>query len=139
MQQVRDAELPLLQLRLHRDQLLFRARQIAGELLAFGDQRRHIAAVATLSLRHADSLGIGIALGAQSVGLDLHRLALLLQSSQRLHIEHEAAARQIAGDGFRIGTQQLWIDHRESSPGRLARTRASASAILISSPRATGR
>src|SRR6185503_16879056 len=68
MQQVGNAELPLLQFGLYRDQLLFRDCEVEGELLALCNQRGDIA---TFGLRHADSLGIRIALRAQPIGLDL--------------------------------------------------------------------
>jgi hypothetical protein len=77
-------------------------------LLAFGDQGRH---VLPLALGHTDGLGVRIALGAQPIGLHLEGLPLILQGLERLDIQLETAARQVAGDGIGIGTQQLRVNH----------------------------
>ncbi len=110
VQQIGQPELPVLELRLHGHQLLLRGRQLLGELLAPGQQRRH---VRTFAFRHADGLRVRIALGPQAVRLDLPGLAPVFQRFQALHVEGEPAPRQIARDALRIGTQQLRIDHRK--------------------------
>ena len=68
-------------------------------------------------------------------------LALLLQRLERADIEHEAAPREIARHGVRIGAQQLRVDHcasafrRRLAPAAGRAPRRSS----ISSPRGTGR
>ena len=86
----------------------FRATQKARQFLAALEER---ACVLAFALRHTHRLGGGIALGAQSIGLDLHLLAPLLERSEGHKIEREAAPRQIARNTGRIGTKQFRIQH----------------------------
>ena len=58
-------------------------------------------------------LGVGIALGAQPIGLDLHGLAPLFQRCKGRHVEHKAAPRQGRGNPGQIAAQQLRIEHDE--------------------------
>ncbi len=62
-------------------------------------------------LRLAHGFGIGVALGAQPIGLDLGRLALLFQGGHFLDVEDETAARQLGGHSGQIAAQQLRIEH----------------------------
>ncbi len=92
----------------------------------------------------AHGLGIRIALGAHPIGIDLRALALFLERRDPGLIQHEATARKIAHDARQIGTQQFRINHVEPfssvfSSVFLARRRAKASPMRISSPRGAGR
>ena len=136
MQQIGKPELPLLQLLLYGAELRLRLGERDGEALALGDE---CAGLLAAPLGHADRLGVGVALSAQAVQFHRPGLALFLQRPQGRHIELEAAARQIARYAFRVGAQQLRIDHCQPFDSLRERRRASASPILISSPRGTGR
>ncbi len=93
----------MFQLRLHLHELLLRRSQFAREVLAAGEQRSDILAVAlALAFGHADGLGVRVALRAQPIGFDLQGLALLLESLEGLDVECESTARQIAGHGFGV-------------------------------------
>ena len=93
---------------------------------------------------------------AHLVDGDLHSLAPFIERLGLGEVEHEAASRKIARDGLGIGAEQLdcrasslqesTLNNRVSADSRRnrlradygLRSRASASAILISSPRGTG-
>ncbi len=117
MQQVGDAELQIRELVLDCGQPQIRVGELGRQLLASGNQRCNIAALVAFGLGHSNRLGVGVALRTQPVDFDLQRLALLFQGAQRRHVQHKAPAGQIAGNGFRIGTQQLGIDHRATLVG----------------------
>ena len=110
MQQVRQAELPLIELRLHAGELRVRGRGRLRERFAARDQRRDVLAP---PFRHADGLGVGIALRAQAVHVDLRLLALLLEHAERGDVERESAPREVARDGFRIGSGEAWDRSRQ--------------------------
>ena len=102
VQQVRQAELPGVELGLHAGDGRVAGRELAGEFLGARQQR---AGVLALALGHADGLGVGIALGAHAVRLDLRGLAALLERVVGRDVERESAAREIGGDRRRIGAQ----------------------------------
>ena len=99
MQQVGQTHLPLLDLRGDGILGLLGPRQFDREAFAFGDER---GGVLPLTLGHSNSLGIGIALGAQPIDFDLYWLALVFERAQCLHIERDATSRHVAGDGLGI-------------------------------------
>ena len=138
VQQVRQSELPALELLLHGGEL---ALGRASSPVSASPRASSGAGILALALGHADGLGVGVALGAQPVRLDLPSgLRFSSSALQRGDIEREAAARQVARHGFGVGAQQLRIDHVVQPFVSLrARSRASASPILISRPRGTGR
>ncbi len=87
---------------------------------------------------------MGIAFGAQPVGFDLRALAPFVQLREGLHVEPEAAPRQIGRDFGRSAAQQFGIDHLVFLSVFLAvsscvRRRCIASAMRISKPRWTGK
>jgi hypothetical protein len=59
----------------------------------------------------AHRLGIGIAFGAQAIGLDLHGLAPLLEGGNARHIERKTAALKRVGYSRKVAAQQLRIEH----------------------------
>ena len=159
-----SAEDEFVELRLDVGQFLVEAGHALAEFLADDQQRRNVLA---LGFRLADALGVGIARGTHFVRSDLRRLATILERLEALDVEREATAREVRGDGGRVGTEQLGVEHGKSAGnvdrGRIvasctlsrlssrgagsyfpplerdrARTRSSASPILISSPRGTG-
>ena len=82
------------------------------------------------------ALALALRSARRRSSLHLPGLALVLRRLQRRHIKLEAAAREVARHAFRVGAQQLRIDHVVQPFDSLrARRRASASPILISSPR----
>jgi len=89
----------LLDLFLDGSEGLFGLGEIPCEGLSLGDQRGRILAFA---LGHAHSLGVGIALRTQPISFNLPGLTLVFQGAQSLHIEGNAASRQVASDGFGI-------------------------------------
>jgi hypothetical protein len=60
----------------------------------------------------------GVARRACLVSSDLRRLATLLECPELLDVQHEATSRQIARDGFRVGAEQLGVEHGRNRPGR---------------------
>ena len=108
--------------------------------------------VLPLRLGLADLLRVRVALGAHFVRRDLRGLAALLERPEALDVEHEAATREVRGDGVGIGTEQPGVEHGGAAGKRVGKARivaeiscasapgtaAAPRAILISSPRGTG-
>ena len=93
------------------------------------------------SLRLADGLGLRVALVAQAVGFDLQLLALLFESGEFGDIERKPATREVPRHEVRFGAQQPGIYHGvffSVADALRCRSRSSASAMRISSPRGTG-
>ena len=61
---------------------------------------------------------MGVARSAGLVGSDLSRLAPLLERAEFPDVQHEATSREVARDGFRVGAEQLGIEHGRNRPGR---------------------
>src|SRR5450759_1429141 len=89
VQQVRQAELPFVELGLHAGEFLLGLRQSAREAVAFGDECGNMLAVC---LRHPHFLRICIASGTQPISFNLPVFAPLLERACRLDIEQVAAA-----------------------------------------------
>ena len=88
--------------------LCLRLRELRAQRFDLLQQRRD---VLTLRLGLADALRVHIALVAQLIGADLPFLARLFERTEARDVERETAAREVGGDGGRIGTQQLGIEH----------------------------
>jgi hypothetical protein len=101
VQQVRQAELPFVELGVHAGEFLLGLRKGAREAIAFGDECGHILAVC---LCHPHFLRICIASGTQPISFDLPVFAPFLERACRLDIKHVAAACEIVRDPRRIGT-----------------------------------
>src|SRR5829696_8526436 len=138
MQKIRQLGLPLFEPRLHLRERLLGARKIAGERVPFADERRNIL---TATFCHSHGFGVRVTLGAQAVHLDLPMLALVFELLELSDIQHESTPCEVARNAWQIGAEQFWIDQGALTQdvGGLLRKRASASPILISSPRGTGR
>jgi hypothetical protein len=144
VQRVRQAEDDLLELGTGRRLFFLQAFELAGERLALGDE---CGDVLPLALGHADLLRVGIARRAGLVGGDLGGLAPLLERAEATDVEHEPASREVAGDGVGVSAEQPGVEHGgivlDERVGIIGECpyflrRASASRILISSPRSTG-
>jgi len=96
IQNIRQSQLQIRDLRLKVLEALLHALQPGAQCFP---RRKQAAQVLALRLGEAHRLGIGIAFGAQLIGLDLHALALLLERGKGRHIEHKAAPRERGGNG----------------------------------------
>jgi hypothetical protein len=94
VQDIGEAELHVRELGLDRLELRLDGGELPRELLAEREERRRIAA---LALGLPGRLGICVALRAQTVGLDLYGLTLLLERAELVDVENEAAPREFAG------------------------------------------
>ena len=105
VQRVRQAEHELVELGLDVRQFLVEAGHAGAEFFADGQQRRDVLA---LGLGLADVLGVRVAGRTHFVGGDLRGLAAILERLETLDVELEATAREVGGDGGRIGSEQAW-------------------------------
>ncbi len=113
VQNIGQTQLQILEFGLQLLELLGNPLERHAQGLAGREQR---GAILALGLCVADRLRVGIALGAQPVRLDLHRLAALFDRGDTGHVEHEAAARQLRCHSGQIAAQQLGIEHDVSFP-----------------------
>ena len=106
------------------------AAELRGQRLALREQRRDVLA---LALGHADGLGVGVALGAQPVGLDLQLLAPLLErrsiGRRRATKPRRARLRPRLG----VAAQQLRIEHGRLPVWVLAAGGGLAAALAVPS------
>ncbi len=138
MQQVRKAQQHLVQALLNVREACFDRLQLTAQRFSPRQQWRDIL---PCSLCLADRLGLRVALIAQPVGFDLQLLALLFESGECSDIERKPATCEIPRHYLGFGSQELGIYHGvffSVADALRWRSRSSASAMRISSPRGTG-
>ncbi len=108
VREVRQPEQEVAQLRLHAVELGLERLQRVAEPRDLGEQRRGVRA---LALGDADLLRQRVAPALQVLRARLDVLALALERLERRGVERDAALRQAGGDGGKVVTEQVDVEH----------------------------